>query len=67
MATISGEAFAYLLVENYWDEWSKKNWRSTWLRHHLIVQSVRGKMKDNMGGVHQGSLESTAIYWVESL
>jgi len=24
MATISDEAFAYLLVENYWDDWSKK-------------------------------------------
>jgi len=23
MATASDEAFAYLLVENYWDSWSK--------------------------------------------
>jgi len=24
MATILDEAFAFMLVENYWDEWSKK-------------------------------------------
>jgi len=24
MATISDESFVHLLVENYWDEWSKK-------------------------------------------
>jgi len=24
IVTISDEAFAYLLVENYWDDWSKK-------------------------------------------
>jgi len=25
MATVSDEAFAYLLVENYWDYWSNLN------------------------------------------
>jgi len=25
IATVSDEAFAYLLIENYWDEWSTKN------------------------------------------
>ncbi len=25
IATVSDEAFAYLLIENYWNEWSTKN------------------------------------------
>jgi len=45
---IFGEAFAYLLDENYWDEWSKINLRSTLLRHHLIVQPARGEKKDHL-------------------
>jgi len=57
MATILDEAFAFLLVENYWDEWSKKN-----LEEYVCLM----KQEDNMGEIYKRSIGSTPIFWVES-
>jgi len=55
MAMVLDEAFAYLLIENYWDEWSTKIWMITWVRDLTIVQSAKGKRRATWGKYTKGA------------
>ena len=43
MATILDEAFAFLLLENYWDEWSKKKLEEYVAERSLMKQQANEK------------------------
>ena len=42
-ATVSDEAFVYLLVENYWDGWSTRRSDEPFMESDLIHGSKKGK------------------------
>ena len=48
-ATVSDEAFAYLLVENYWDGWSTRRSDEPFMESDLIHGSKKKKRKITWG------------------
>ena len=57
-ATVSDEAFAYLLVENYWDGWSTRKSDEPFMESDLIHGSKKKKKENNLGQVHSSSTGS---------
>ena len=58
---VSDEAFAYLLVENYWDEWSTKN-LDDYMGERCYNSSISKRKKEGyMGKVCKGSLRSMVL------
>jgi len=51
MATVSNEAFALLLLENYWDTWSTKNLEA-YQKEATFDERTNQKKNSNMGKIH---------------
>jgi len=49
VATVLDKAFAYLFIENCWDEWSTIFWRNTWVKDLMIVQLAKGRKEGQLG------------------
>jgi len=65
MATASDEAFEYLLIENYWDQWSTVDLEVYKNEATFETNSMKRKKKGCLGKIHKKCLWCMMIWWMD--
>jgi len=66
MSMASGEAFSYLLIGNYWDNWATVDLEAYKIETTFEVNSTKKKKKKgNLGKIYEKCIRCKTFWWLD--